>query len=66
MNQRRIRDRTFVLVLDYHSSRNWWDDIYPLTSRTANKAFYLDIIRLALDRPRRRFPGTGQEHRLAG
>jgi hypothetical protein len=51
LNKRRIRDRTFVLVLDYHSSRNWWDDIYPLTSRTANKAFYLDIIRLALDRP---------------
>jgi hypothetical protein len=44
------RDRTFVLVLDYHSSRNWWEDIYPLTSRAANKAFYLDIIRLALDR----------------
>ena len=51
VNKRRIRDRTFVLVLDYHSSRNWWDDIYPLTSRTANKAFYFDIIRLALDRP---------------
>jgi hypothetical protein len=45
------RDRTFVLVLDYHSPRNWWEDIYPLTSRTANKAFYLDIIRLAIDRP---------------
>lgn len=51
LNKRRIRDRTFVLVLDYHSSRNWWEDIYPLTSRAANKAFYLDIIRLALDRP---------------
>jgi hypothetical protein len=45
------RDRPFVLVLDYHSSRNWWEDIYPLTSRAANKAFYFDIIRLALDRP---------------
>jgi hypothetical protein len=45
------RDRPFVLVLDYHSSRNWWEDIYPLTCRAANRAFYLDIIRLALDRP---------------
>jgi hypothetical protein len=38
-------------VLDYHSSQNWWESIYPLISHTANKAFYLDIIRLALDRP---------------
>jgi hypothetical protein len=49
--QRRKRGRPLVLVLDYHSSQSWWEDVYPLTSRAANKAFYLDIIRLALDRP---------------
>jgi hypothetical protein len=48
---RRKPSRPSVLVLDYHSSQCWWEDVYPLTSRAANKAFYLDIIRLALDRP---------------
>src|SRR5262249_42090074 len=44
------RDRPQVLVLDYASPENWWEDTDPLVNRTANKAFYFDIIRLALER----------------
>jgi hypothetical protein len=47
----RKRERPFVLVLDYESPRDWWGDTDPLVNRATNKAFYLEIIRLALDRP---------------
>jgi hypothetical protein len=43
--------RPLVLVLDYISPLNWWENTSPLTNQEANKAFYLDILHLALDRP---------------
>jgi hypothetical protein len=45
------RARPLVLVLDYISPKQWWENTAPLVNQEANKAFYLDIIRLALDRP---------------
>jgi hypothetical protein len=47
----RDRARPLVLVLDYISPKRWWENTEPLVNQEANKGFYLDIIRLALDRP---------------
>jgi hypothetical protein len=48
-----VRDqaRPLVLVLDYTSPKQWWENTEPLVNQEANKRFYLDIIRIALDRP---------------
>jgi len=51
MSSVKPRQRPQVLVLDYYSPLDWWDDTDPIVNRSANRGFYRDIIRLATERP---------------